>query len=79
MSVSTSDSVLEAVTRLSRRDAVGKFYVDVSSVSSYTGLSNTAVMNTVRELASFGAPLKVDGTTYKIVITDTRWAQSRLR
>jgi hypothetical protein len=65
---SSAEDVLIAVRRLARPDDRGEKSVDVSVVSSFTGLSNTEIADLVAKLEKFEAPIRLldQGRTIRI-------------
>ncbi len=57
---SSANIVISAVRKFARPDPNGGRSVDVSVVSSATGLSNTEIVEQVQKLQKFDAPLQLD-------------------
>ncbi|HLI67939.1 MAG TPA: hypothetical protein VKU90_16360 [Caulobacteraceae bacterium] len=64
------DNVLRVAKAFAKRDEDGAKRVDVSLVSSATGLSNTAVTEIVGQLADHGASIRLDADNDQAIVVE---------
>jgi len=62
--LSTFDLVFTAAKTLAEKSK--DHTIDVSMVSSFTGLANTIVIDSIRELAQAGAKITIDNSHIKV-------------